>query len=160
MSLHLGSSKYDEHTVRKGISNQHFDHRANKGALSPSPALLPASQVTSLGNEAAEPHQDWWSSCHCGSLWPQILPIALPAVGLSPAPLGTAPHRHRGSIPSQHRAVLHGKAGICARPGMLPPLEWEGWEPGAHCFCWGSQQSWEQGKRGGIQACTVKTAHP
>lgn len=34
MSLHLGSSKYDEHTVRKGISKQHFDHRVSKGTLS------------------------------------------------------------------------------------------------------------------------------
>lgn len=26
-----------------------------------------------------------------------------------------------------------------AQRGMLPPLGWEGWEGGAHCFCWESQ---------------------
>lgn len=47
MSLHLGSSKYDEHTVRKGISNRHFDHRVNKGTLSISiPRALSASRIT------------------------------------------------------------------------------------------------------------------
>lgn len=86
MSLHLGSSKYDEHTVRKGISNWHFDHRVSKGVSIP--CALSASQVTvkcvcchaSLGDKAAEPR-------HITSACPTIktlLPIALPSEGCPP----------------------------------------------------------------------------
>lgn len=107
MSLHLGSSKYDEHTVRKGISNWHFDHQVNKGTLSISiPCALSASQVivkcvncnASLGDEAAEPRQGWLSSRQCGSLWPRLLPIALPSTGV---PSCLARH-HSPQTPGQH----------------------------------------------------------
>lgn len=45
-------------------------------------------------------------------LWGCILP-----------PWALLPIDTRGSIPSQDRVILHWKAGICAWPGMLPPLE-------------------------------------
>lgn len=116
MSLHLGSSKYDEHTVRKGISNWHFDHQVSKGVSIP--CALSASQVTvkyicchaSLGDKAAEPRHVMSrlsvlpSKCSFPSLYP--------ARG---ARLCTAPRSHRVSIPGWCAAGPPRNAGMSHR---------------------------------------------
>ena len=100
MSLHLGSSKYDEHTVRKGISNWHSDHQVSKGTLSISiPCALSVSQVTMKCVKCHASLGDVWPSSHQrGSLWPRLLPITLPSAGVPSRP---AWHRSL-QTPGQH----------------------------------------------------------
>lgn len=162
MSLHLGSSKYDEHTVRKGISSWHFDHQVSKGVSIP--CTLSASQVTvkyvcchaSLGDKAAEPR-------HVTSVCPTIkmlLPITLPSKGcLALHRSSQSPSQHPQLAPSwspQERGdVPPGSGSAHSRGCCLLWAEEDG--TGTHRFCWGSQQSWEQGKRGLAGAAQVHT---
>ena len=120
MSLHLGSSKYDEHIVRKGISNRHFDHGVNKGTVSISiPCALSASQATTktpaLGTRLPSHATSGCPPINAAPCGRGSFPSLSPEQGCRPARLGTAPHRLQGSIPGRRRAVPPGKAGMSHR---------------------------------------------
>lgn len=140
MSLHLGSSKYDEHTVRKGISNRHFDYRVNKRTLSISiPCALSAAQVTvtmpALGTGLPSHATAGCAPINAAPCGRRSCPSLSPARGCRPTLLGPAPCGRRGSIPRPAPSRSPpGKRGcpigvrISARRGTLPPLGREGWD--------------------------------
>lgn len=137
MSLHLGSSKYDEHTVRKVISKQYFRY------LHPLCSIcFPGHREHAGLEDKARSHAG--AGCH---------PISAAASGHAsfplrechPAWISTAP---RGSTPSRPQAAPARKARMSCRessdvpPGkrrcptriwsgagqrMLPPPWREGW---------------------------------
>lgn len=128
MSLHLGSSKYDEHTVRKVISKRYFKylhplcsicfpgHREHAGLedkalATPGPAVLPSVQ----------PHPATTLS-HCGGA---VQPGSAPCPEAAAPPGPSCSRGESTDIPPGKRGCPAGMWSSTGQ-GMLPPPWREG----------------------------------